>query len=203
MTAVITINATVLDEEAISDEMEITVVAKRAKVGDAQIESLEQSPKDEIIEGDEFRLIAEITNPVEFSANINLTAIFERETSEDQWEVVGKNTTTVAYASDNIVEQVVTEKDGTYTYRVRLELADEDDETDDTNNEATIKVTIDKEPEDELSGWQETLNPVNENAAISWLVLITLVMAIAAMLGYTLSSRRKRRGRRYKRRHSR
>ena len=202
-TAVITINATVLDEEEISEEMEIIVVAKRPKVGDAQIEYIKRSPSGEIVEGEEFTLTAELINPVEYSANINLTAIFERETSADQWEVVGKNVTTIAYASEKTVTQVITGRKGTHTYKVRLVPSDQDDESDLDNNEATIEVKVTGKPGDKLSGWQGALNPVNENARISWMVLITMVMAIAAILGYAWSTKRKRRGRRYRRRHSR
>jgi hypothetical protein len=203
-TAVITINASVTDEFMLSQEMEITVVAKKPKVGDAQIEYIKRSPSGDMYENDEFVLTAELTNPVEFSKGINLTAIFEHRTPSGQWEVIGKNVTTVSYRGEQTVSQTISDvKKGTHTYRVRVVPADGNDETDPDNNIASIEVTIKELPEEELSGWKGVLNPVNNNEKISYIVLIIIVVVIGGFLGYVASSKRRKRGRRYRKRHSR
>jgi len=200
--AVITINASVTDETQISLEKEITVTAKKARVGDAQIEYIKLNPSGDIIEGEEFELSAEVINPVEFSGSINLTAIFEHMTPSGQWEVIEKEVLTVSYRADKTVSQTIIGKKGTQTYRIRLVPKDSDDETDSDNNDASIVISVKEKPEDELSGWKDILNPVNNNARISYLVLVLILVACGS-LGYLASSKRSKKSRRYRRRHSR
>lgn len=201
---VVTINASVTDEETISREMEITLVAKKSKVGDAQIEYIKRTPSWDITEGEEFTLSAEIVNPVEFSENINVTAIFERQTKSEQWEVIEKYETTVAYRSDKTVSHVITEdKAGKHTYRVRLVPSVSSQESDPNNNAATIVVEVQEKPEETLDGWQGTINFINEEVWLSNLILFILIVVIGGSTGMLYAKKRGKRGRRYKRRHSR
>ena len=202
-TTVITINASVTDEDTITEEMEITIVAKRSKIGDAQIAYIKRAPSGDIMEGEEFTLSIEVTNPVEYSENINLTAIFERQSKNGQWTVMERRETTVAYESDKTISETFTEKDpGRFTYNVRLVVSDASEESDPTNNVASITVTIQEKPEEKLDGWQGTLNFVNEEVWVANLILFILIMVIGGTTGMLFAKRRAGRGRRYKRRHS-
>ena len=200
--AEVTINATILDERAISREMTVSLVASAAKVGDAKIDHIRRSPSWDLQEGDEFTLTAEIVNPVEFSKNIGLSAIFERQTPSGQWEVISREEITVAFRGEKMVNQRITEnRSGTYTYRIRLAPSASSEELDPNNNIATIEVMVHPKPEEKLEGWQGLINPINEKAWVSNLIMFAIVCGVGGTVGVVFAHKRGKRGRRYRRRH--
>jgi len=201
--ATITINASVLDEEEITDSMVITATAVRTKTADAVIESVELLPFGDIYEDNEFSIYAELTNGIEFSKSINVTAYFEHRTPSGQWEILGKNVTTLTYNVQRVVEQTFKEDKGNHLYRIRLVPKKESEDKHDYNNKESIEVKVLEKPEEELTGWKGILDIGTNNERISWLLLIVIFAVIGASFGYIASSKKRRRSRRYKRRHSR
>ena len=200
--AEITINASVTDEEEISDEMSLTVRAKRTKVGDAVIEDMDVSPSGDIFENERFTLSAELSNPVEFSRGINVTVMFEYKTPSGQLEVVGKNVTTLNYGRTKTVSQTIKKGEGGHRYQVRIIPSEPADDSNKANNMDYITVTVKEKPEEELTGWKGTLSLGTNDARISGIMLIAIFVVIGVTIGYIASSKKRKRGRRYRRRHT-